>query len=190
MHGQGFALTASRFREVECVLRLVRGRRRPIRALCQSNCISVFFATSVQRSHRLSDVPLIAHLTINRVNCVSCGTQRERIFHVTFCRVFAAVNMHRELAYLSILLTSWLSPSMKGSWTLVFPLFSSVVVLDLSLRRICRLITLFTNILLYPFSTMIVRIVSSSRSRMAFELHTLKARLTKHLMVSDFVFIG
>ena len=52
------------------------------RALCQSNCISVFFATSVQRSHRLSDVLLIARLTFNRVNCVSCGTQRERIFYV------------------------------------------------------------------------------------------------------------
>ena len=90
--------------------------------------------------------------------------------------------MHRMFASLTILLTSWLSPSIKGSWTLVFPLFSSVVVLDRSLRRICRLITLFTNFLLYPFSTMIVRIVSSSRSRMAFELHTLKARSTKHLM--------
>ena len=27
VHGQGFALTASRFREVDCVFRLVRGRR-------------------------------------------------------------------------------------------------------------------------------------------------------------------
>ena len=53
------------------------------RTLCQSNCISVFFATSVQRSHRISDVVLSIRLTFNRVNFVSCGTQRERSAHTS-----------------------------------------------------------------------------------------------------------
>ena len=102
--------------------------------------------------------------------------------------MFGAVNVHRMFASLSlshthtILLTSWLSPSMKASLTLAVPLFSSVILFDRSLWLICRLRTLFTNFLLYPFSTKMVRIVSSSRSWMAFELHTLKARSTKHLM--------
>ena len=52
------------------------------RTLYQSNCISVSLATSVQRSHKISDVLLIARLTFNQVKCKSCGTQREQIFYV------------------------------------------------------------------------------------------------------------